>query len=52
MNEPLNSVSDSSSTAEMDTVLELLEKIMLLIGQCNNKITQDRRKEVFLGVTG
>ena len=52
MNEPVNSVSDSSSTAEMDTVLELLEKIMLLIGQCNNKITQDRRKEVFLGVTG
>ena len=52
MNEPLNSVSDSSSTAEMDTVLELLEKIMLLIGQCNNKIIQDRRKEVFLGVTG
>ena len=52
MNEPVNSVSGNSSTAEMDTMLELLEKIMLLIGQCNNKIIQDRRKEVFLGVTG
>ena len=52
MNEPLNSISGSSSTAEMDTVLKLLEKITLLIGQCNNKITQDKRKEVFLGVTG
>ena len=52
MNEPVNSVSGKSSTAEMDTMLELLEKIMLLIGQCNNKIIQDRRKEVFLGVTG
>ena len=52
MNEPVNSVSGNSSTAEMDTMLELLEKIMLLIGQCNNRIIQDRRKEVFLGVTG
>ena len=31
----VNSGSGSSSTAEMDTVLELLEKPLLLIGQCN-----------------
>ena len=36
----------------MDTVLELLEKTVLLIGQCNNTITYERRKNVLLGVTG
>ena len=46
------SASGSSSTVEMDTALELLEKIVLLIGQCNNTITYDRRKNVLLGVTG
>ena len=35
----LGSASGSSSTVEMDTVLELLEKTVLLIGQCNNTIT-------------
>ena len=35
----------------MDTVLELLEKTVLLIGQCNNTITYERRKNVLLGVT-
>ena len=47
-----NSGRGSSSTAEMDTVLELLEKTVLLIGQCNNTITYERRKNVLLGVTG
>ena len=37
--EQVNSSSGSSSTVEMDTVLELLEKTVLLIGQCNNTIT-------------
>ena len=46
------SASGSSSTVEMDTVLELLEKTVLLIGQCNNTITYERRKNVLLGVTG
>ena len=46
------SASGSSSTVEMDTVLELLEKPVLLIGQCNNVITYERRKNVLLGVTG
>ena len=47
-----NSSRGSSSTVEMDTVLELLEKTVLLIGQCNNTITYERRKNVLLGVTG
>ena len=46
------SASGSSSTVEMDTVLELLEKTVLLIGQYNNTITYKRRKNVLLGVTG
>ena len=52
MVEQVNWGSGSSSTAEMDTVLELLEKTVLLIGQCNNTITYERRKNVLLGVTG
>ena len=36
----------------MDTVLEHLEKTVLLIGECNNTITYERRKNVLLGVTG
>ena len=44
--------SSSSSTVEMDTVPEHLEKIVLLIGQCNNMITYERRKNMSLGVTG
>ena len=36
----------------MDTVLEPLEKMVLLIGQCNNTITYQRRKNVLLGITG
>ena len=46
------SASGSSGTVEMDTVLEILEKTVLLIGQCNNKIRYERRKNVLLGVTG
>ena len=52
MIEQVNSGSGSSSTVEMDAVLELLEKTVLLIGQCNNTITYERRKNVLLGVTG
>ena len=48
----MNSGSGSSSTVEMDAVLEILEKTVLLIGQCNNTITYERRKNVLLGVTG
>ena len=50
--EQVNSVSGSSSTVEMDTVLKPLEKTVLLIGQCNNTITYQRKKNVLLGVTG
>ena len=48
----MNSGSGSSSTVEMDTVLEILERTVLLIGQCNNTITYERRKNVLLGVIG
>ena len=50
--EQVNSGSGSSSTVEMDTVLKPLEKTVLLIGQCNNTITYQRKKNVLLGVTG
>ena len=36
----------------MDTILELLEKTVVLIGQCNNTITYERRKNALLSVTG
>ena len=52
MVEQVNSGSGSSSNVEMDTELELLEKAVLLIRQCNNTITYERRKDVLLGVTG
>ena len=48
MIEQVNSSSGSSSTVEMDTVLKLLEKTVLLIGQCNNTITYERWKNVLL----
>ena len=48
----MNSGSGGSSTVEMDTVPELLEKTVLLIGQCNDTIRYERRKNVLLGVTG
>ena len=50
--EQVNSVTCSSSTAKMDTVLKLLEKTVLLIGQWNNTIIYKRRKNVLLGATG
>ena len=46
MVEQVNSGSGSSSNVEMDTELELLEKAVLLIRQCNNTITYGRRKNV------
>ena len=48
MIEQVNSSSGSSSTVEMDTVLKILEKTVLLIGQCNNTIAYERRKHVLL----
>ena len=48
----LGSASGISSTVEMNIVLELSEKTVFLIGQCNNTITYERRKNVLLGVTG
>ena len=50
--EQVNSDIGSSSTVEMDNVLEPLEKMVLLIGQCNNTITYERRKNVLLGILG
>ena len=52
MIEQVNSGSGSSSTVKIDTVVELLEKTVLLIGKCNNTISYERRKNVLLGVTG
>ena len=52
MIEQVNSGSGSSSTVEIYTVLELLPKKVLLIGQCNDTITYERSKNVLLGVTG
>ena len=52
MTEQVNSGSGIFSTVELDTVLELLEKTVLLIGQCNKTITYERRKDVLLGITG
>ena len=52
MIEQVNSGSGSSSTVEMDTALEPLQKTVLLIGQCNNTNTNERRKNVLLDVTG
>ena len=52
MIEQVNSGSGSSSTVEMDTVLEFLPKKVLFIGRCNNTITYERSKNVLLGVTG
>ena len=52
MVEQVDSGNGSSSTVEMYTVLELLEKKVLLIGQCNNTITYERRKNILLGITG
>ena len=52
MTEQVNSGSGSSSTVKIDTVVELLEKTVLLIGQCNNTVSYERRKNVLLGVTG
>ena len=39
-------------TVEMDTVLELLEKTVLLFGQCNNTITYEIKKMFLFAVTG
>ena len=36
----------------MDTALEPLQKTVLLVGQCNNTNTNERRKSVLLDVTG
>ena len=44
MVEQVNSGSGSSSTVEMDTALKLLGKTVLLIGQCNNKISMKEGK--------
>ena len=53
MIEKANSEKDGNApVVEMDTVLELLEKTVVLIGQCSNTATYERRKNAFLGVTG
>ena len=51
MVEQVSSGSRSSSIVEIDTVLELLEKTVLLIRQYNNTTAYARRKNVLLGVT-
>ena len=52
MVEQVNSGNGSSSTVEMDTILELLEKTVLLIGQCNNTITYEKKKMFYLASQG
>ena len=52
MIENANSEKDENApVVQMDTILELLEKTLVLIGQCSNTITYERRKNTFLGVT-
>ena len=43
---------DNAPVVQMDTVLELLEKTVVLIGLCSNTLTYERRKNALLGVTG
>ena len=53
MIENANSEKDGNPpVVQMDTILELLEKTVVLIGQCINTITYERRKNALLGVTG
>ena len=53
MTENANSEKDGNPpVVQMDTILELLEKTVVLIGQCINTITYERRKNELLGVTG
>ena len=53
MIENSNSEKDGNApVVQMDTVLELLEKTVVLIGQRSNTITYERRKNALLGVTG
>ena len=52
MVEQVNSGGGSSSTVEMDAAFKLLDETVLLIGQYNNTITYERRKNILLGVTG
>ena len=53
MIESANSEKDGNApVVQMDTVFELLEKTVVLIGQCSNTITYTRRKNALLGVTG
>ena len=42
----------SAPVVQMDTVLELLEKTVVLIGQCSNTVIYEMRKNALLGVTG
>ena len=53
MIENANSEEDGNPpVVQMDTILELLEKTVVLISQCINTITYERRKNALLGVTG
>ena len=52
LNENAYSGKDSNApVVQMDTVLQLLEKTVVLIGQCSNTITYERHKNAPLGVT-
>ena len=53
MTENVNSEKDGNAPViQMDTALELLEKTLVLIDQCSNIITYERRKNTLLGVIG
>ena len=53
MTENVNSEKDGNApVVQMDTALELLEKTLVLIDQCSNIITYERRKNTLLGVIG
>ena len=53
MTENANSEKDGNPpVVQMDTILELLEKTVVLIGQCCNTITYERCKNALLSVTG
>ena len=48
----LTQKDNNTPLVQMDTVLELLQKIVVLAGLCSNTKTYKRPKNALLGVTG
>ena len=53
MIEKANSEIDGNApVVQIEIILELLEKNVVLIGQCSNAITYERHKNALLAATG